>query len=405
MARALGPVGRGELASVTVYAAIATAVASLGVPNAISHAVATNLYPRRAILATALRFSAMVALPSVLAGFVIVTGPLAGLSHSARIGAFVAVTLVPIGVLASCLLFFLLGEGALGSVTLVQVSPVVVLAALAGGMYVFGWLNVTTAIAATIAVGLLGAAIGWRAVGLRPSGHAPFRPILAYGLRGFAGNVATIASIAVDQAIIGPVLGTRSLGFYAVAVSIASVPYMVGVAIGSRCLAEVASAEPEKRGETAWRFMRLTLLVTAVVAIIVAVFGSLLLPVLYGREFDPSSTPLLVLIPGSVALSLSATASACLNATGRPGRSTVAELSGFAVAVVGLALFLARHGLVGAAVVSTSAYAVSLLGYLYFLRSLGTMRLWPRSEDVAFLKASVRHTVARIGTRKATGRP
>lgn len=404
MARALGPIGRGELASVTVYAAVATTVASMGVPLALSHAVAKRLYPRPAILAAAVRFSALLVLPSLLAAYFVVTWPLADLSGAARTGAFVAVALVPIGVLSSCLLFLLLGEGALGSVTAMQVAPVVVLAAATAVLYLTGWLTVSAAIAATVSVGLVGAVIGWRAVGLRPTGRVPFRPILSYGLRGFAGNVATFASITIDQAVIGPVLGTRSLGFYAVAASIASLPYVIGVAIGSRSFAEVAAVNSEQQGETVWRFMRLTLVVTLAAAAGVAILGPLLLPVLYGHEFEPSLTPLLVLLPGSIALSLSATASACLNATGSPGRSTLAELAGFLTTVVGLILVIPRYGIVGAAVLSTAAYCVSLAGYLAFLRRLGPVDLWPKAEDLAFLRAATRQAFARVSLRRMIGR-
>ena len=400
MARALGPAGRGELASVTVYAAVATTLASIGVPMAISHAVAKRLYPRPAILGTAIRFSAALLLPSLLTAFAVVTWPLAGLSDHARVGAFLAVSLVPIGVLNSCLTFFLLGEGALWSVTLLQVVPIVVMAGATSLLYVAGWLTIATAIAATLGVGLLGAAIAWRSVRLRPSGRTPIRPILNFGLRGFAGNVATFASISLDQVIIGPALGTRQLGFFAVAASLASLPYTAGVAIGSRALADVAAPDSAKVGETAWRFMRLTLIVTMAVAAAVGILGPIVLPVLYGRVFEPSAVPLVILLPGSVALSMSATASACLNATGWPGRSTLAELAGFVITVVGLILVVPRYGIVGAAILSTAAYSVSLGVYLRFLHRLGPMDLRPNAEDIALLRAALRRTAARVSARR-----
>ena len=405
MARALGPAGRGELASVTVYAAVATTLASLGVPVAMGHAVAKQLHPRPAILAASVRFCALLVLPALVAGFIVVNWPLAELSGPARAGAFVALALVPVAVLSSCLMFFLLGEGALRSVNHLQVTPTVMVAVATVALYAAGRLTTTTAIAAMIPVGFVGAVIGWRAVGLRPAGRIPIRPILSFGLRGFAGNVATFASITIDQAVIGPVLGTRQLGFYAVAASIASLPYMVGVAIGSRAFAEVAAAE--RQGEAAWRFMRYTLIVTLFMAVTVAVLSPVILPLLYGHAFRPSLAPLLLLLPGSVALSLSATASACLNAKGWPGRSTLAELAGFVTTVIGLTLVVARFGIVGAAVLSTAAYGVSAGAYLIFLHRFGRIALRPTREDFAFLRGGVRYRLAliRTGFRKMVSRP
>jgi O-antigen/teichoic acid export membrane protein len=225
--------------------------------------------------------------------------------------------------------------------------------------------------------------------------------MVSFAMRGFAGNLATFSTISIDQAIIGPVLGIQQLGFYAVAVTVARLPYMVGVSIGFRAFAEVAAAKGDDRGSTSWRFIRLTLLVTVLVAVAVGTLSPVLLPVLYGRAFVPSVIPLLLLLPGTVALSLSATASSCLNALGLPGRSTAAEVLGFVVTVGGLVLVVPRYGINGAAVLSTAAYLVTTVAYLSFLRVLGPVALRPRSGDVSFLLRTARNGVERLGHKRA----
>jgi hypothetical protein len=72
--------------------------------------------------------------------------------------------------------------------------------------------------------------------------------------------------------------------------------------------------------------------------------------------------------------------------------------------VVGLPLVISRHGLVGAAVLSTAAYGITLGVYLTFLRRLGPMKLRPRADDFTMLRAAARHSVRRVRPRGTTPR-
>src|SRR4051812_47287549 len=57
LARAVGPSGRGDIALVTVFAAILTTLAGLGVPLAIGHSAANKLEDSSRLVATSVRLA------------------------------------------------------------------------------------------------------------------------------------------------------------------------------------------------------------------------------------------------------------------------------------------------------------------------------------------------------------
>lgn len=396
VARALGPAGRGEVAAATVYAGILALVVGLGLPTAVSHAAATKAHSPGALLAAVLRFAGWLTLPVLGLAFVAVRGPLAELSAGGRLGAAVLLAVVPVSVLATCLESVLVAEGALGPMTRIRFVPLLFSALATVVLYALGALTVGRVLLLAIAVTIGTAAGLWRMVGVRAGSRAPLRPLLGYGLRGYGGGLAVFATHMVDQAFILPVLGARSLGFYALAVTIASVPNTVGLAIYARYFSLVAEEpDPSARAEVISRGIRTTLLASLGACLVVAVLAPPLVPFVYGREFADAVTPLLLLLPGTVLFCMSMVAASFLAALGRPGRLTFAELAGVAVSLACLPVVVPRYGIRGAAVLSTLSYGLVLAMYLSFLRPFGPLRLRIGTEDLSALWADVRLAIPR----------
>jgi O-antigen/teichoic acid export membrane protein len=396
MARALGPTGRGEVAAALVYASILTVVAGAGIPSAVSYMVATKRYSPNAVLATTTRLVAWSLLPLLGVAGAVVFGPLSGLSTSARVGAAVLVTLVPIGVLGNCLNAMLVADGALGPMAKLRVIPLFVSTVVTVAFYFVGVLTVGLAlvIAVVTVVGIAGG--GWYMVHVRPAGRVPFRELIGFGLRGYVGNLAVFATHMIDQAVILHILGATSLGFYAVAVTISAVPASIALAIYARYFTLVAEEDDrDRRGALVSDGLRLTLVVTAVLAGGIAACTPFALPLLYGRPFAESVAPLLLLLPGTVAYSVSIVGESFLTAVGRPGRVTFAELIGFAITVVGLPLVVPRFGITGAATLSTISYVAVLVASLLFLRRVCPVSLRIRRRDLEELGDFARGIVLR----------
>lgn len=388
VARALGADGRGELAAAGVYSGILTLVAGFGLPTAVGHAVATRARPAGEVLATTVRFVCWLILPMVGLAVLLVDGPLSGLSDGGRLGAAVLLATVPLGVLTNCLSSMLVGEGALGPLASLRILPLLITAAVTVVLYGFGALSIGVLLSIMVLVTIGTAAASLWLVRVRPTRPAPFFELLAFGLRGYGGNLAVFATHMVDQAFILPILGVRPLGFYALAVSISAIPNSIALAVYSRYFSLVAEeTDGEARAALIGEGLRLTLYASAAVTIAVAGASPFFLPLLYGNEFRQSVTPLLVLLPGSVVFCLSMVGESFLTAVGLPGRVTLSELFGFVVTAVGLPVVLPRFGIVGAAALSTGSYVVVLCACLGFLRRFGTLSVRIRPGDVDRLRS------------------
>ena len=400
LARALGPGGRGEVAAAVVYSTLATSVVTFGVPLAVSNDVANRVHEPGAVLATVRRFALWAVAPSLLLAAVVVAGPLRSMSPAGRVGAAVLLAAVPVAVLAACLSLFLVGEGSLRHLARVQVVPVTAQAVATVVAYAAGVLTVASCLAIAVATVLLTAAIAWRSVGVTATSPLPLGPYVRFGLRGWLAYLAMSASIRIDQAFIGPLIGPRQLGFYAVAASLSLLPYTLARALASRAFAAVAAAEPDQRAARAAEFVRLTVLVGALVSAGIAAVSPVAVPLLYGGAFSRAVVPLLVLVPGTVLLCGSATFSSCLVSLGRPGSAMVAELSGLAITGVGLPLVVPRAGIVGAAALSSVAYVTTFLVYRHQLGRLGPVRVLPRPADLRLLGVLV-HDRGPVPRRRA----
>jgi len=385
LARALGPAGRGEIAAATVIATIVTTMAGLGVPLALAHAVAHREHSRASLLATSLHLAAWETLPIVAIAIALGFGPFASFSPSGRVWAVVLTAFAPIGVLVICVTMLLIGEGELRPLVRIQVVPTLGLVALLLPMYIAGLLFVWSYLALMVGFALLSLVLGLQALGIRPSGSVSLRPLVRFGLQGYLGYLAGFATIRLDQAIVGPVLGARQLGFYAVAATIAQLPLAIGRAIGSRAFRSVAQAGTSERRDLIAHYIRTSIVVSALAGAAIVV-ASPILPFAYGRAFEPSLAPLYWLLPGSVMLCGSATAAAALSAAGHPGWTTTAELVGLVATLVGLPLVLPIYGIVGAAILSSVTYGAVMIVYAYFLRRLGVRGLTPALADVKFVR-------------------
>lgn len=396
VARALGPAGRGEVATATVYGNLAWMLLGLGLPWAAGQRAATD--PRRtpAILGTSVRYSLAIAPIITVVAYVLVTGPLDHLSPAGQVGAFILMVEAPLNVFMNCQQAVLVGEGALGAMANLRAAPLLFSAVAVIGLALIGELNIGTYLAVTFAADLLTDAGSWHYLRIKPRGIEPFKPLLSFGLRSSVGQLAGYGNRYVDQALLALVVSTRQLGAYAVAATVSSLPVGFGQAIAARSFSEVAQTEGDERWANATRRVRLALLVGIIASLFLLVVGPLALPLLFGRAFTPAVVPLVLLLPGTATLSAGLTGLRVLNAAGKPGSATIAELAAFGVTAVGLAVAVPTLGIRGAAVVSTLAYWTRLTVMLRMLHREGMGSVRPRWSDVNDLRRAVNRSVVRV---------
>jgi O-antigen/teichoic acid export membrane protein len=183
---------------------------------------------------------------------------------------------------------------------------------------------------------------------------------LSFGLRGHASVVVENINLRFDQFVLGALINPTELGWYSIAVSLCEIPQLLPDSIGVILYPRVAG-DRARAGALTARACRITILLMLAATAVLLLAGAPFIRLIYGEAFSPAFKPLLFLAPSVVFLSMSKIFSKYIYGIGRPHLSlwpTVAS----AVVTVGLIFPLVRrHGMVGAAITSTIAYATGAL--------------------------------------------
>jgi O-antigen/teichoic acid export membrane protein len=98
VARALGPAGRGEVSTATVYSTLMWLVISLGLPIAIGQHSMRDRSQAAALLGTGVRYCLVVAPLVGALAYLLCVGPLDDFSAAAKAGIFVLMAVAPLNI-------------------------------------------------------------------------------------------------------------------------------------------------------------------------------------------------------------------------------------------------------------------------------------------------------------------
>lgn len=404
-ARGLGPAGRGEVAFLTTVGFLTSQFATLGIQQA-----NVNLASRRPALTAALIANSVVlslALGGLGAGLVAVLAVAVPSFADVTSGRLLALVLaaVPMLVLQAALQQLALAHYQFRETNTAWLLVPVTTCTVNGILALAGVLSVGVAAGAWVAGQALATIVLWRALampghGIRRPDAALGREMLSFGMKAQAGRVLLLGNYRLDQWILGPVSGARALGIYSVAVAWAEVLFFLPTALTMVLRPDLVRAAPEVAGRQAARAFRLTMLMTAALALVLAAAAPLLCGELFGEAFEPAADQVRILAVGAfgiVALKLLGTA---LTAQQRPLRETAAIAIAF-VFVVGLdVLLIPSHAGTGAAIASAVGYTVGGVAVVWiFLRTLPAARglLVPRPNDLPDLLHQAGTLVRRLG--------
>lgn len=219
------------------------------------------------------------------------------------------------------------------------------------------------------------------------------------GLRSYPGEIAAMLHSRADVLILGIIAPAATLGVYVVAYQSVE-PILVLASAGGATVLALGHGRPEvERGDVTARLIRETLLVGGALAVIAALLAPILIPVIYGADFAGSVQPLLILLPGIVALALGRIAMADLMR-----RNMLERMAAILITVmvinVGLNLLLipayAASGAAVASLVSYLTHATLAIGSDRQAGGFALRSLVPGRRDVADL-ARAWHPRAIVG--------
>ena len=377
-ARALLPVGRGDLALIVLWPMLAAQVASLSLSEALLVLTASGRGDSRRLFAPALWLTlALAAVAAAVAGFWLAPATLALRPEEVQAAGRLCLWLVPATLLSSLILDSL--RGRLDHTGWAVLRSVQALAYLAGAALAWhlgaGLMGFALAFVVSHAVALL--VSGFR---LASKGGLAFvpdpetaRPLVGLGLRLHSGFVVQVLGGRVDQIAIALLLDPAQLGLYAAAMTLILGLLQLTASVSQAAFPKVLAlpARPE-RAEAIRRTLVLVLAGIALAAVLLFALADLVVRLLFGPDFAPAADLVRLLLLGIVPHASREVFMVALKSDGRPLAVGQAEVLSLAFFVLALALLVPRHGTAGAA----AAYAATqwLVALVMAWQSRGLLR-------------------------------
>lgn len=441
LAHALSVQGRGELAAALAPAGLMLAVATMGLPDAMTFFTAK----RPEVTRRAVTWASLMTFGLGLACVVIVLAVLpflrGGDIHLGRLILLASGFTIPalvIGVVRGAAignqmwravaaerlistagrLVAFVGLYVTGNLTVINAVLVnVLLPIVAGVVYVALWKSASPANAEIGALAPLDAKPVYEANSTPSDLHsidtasasdvldARLRTIVAFGTRIWFGSVASMLLDRLSPLLMVPLSSVADLGIYTVANNVADLPLIVALAIaGALYGANSKSTNVDQITNTS----RLSLLACLVGFVVLAgTIGFWIGPV-FGSEFKGAATPTLLRTAGSLICIPGLMAGAGLAAWGRPGLRSLGLVVTLVVNILLFVILVPRYGVYGACWTSiVSSFVLSAMMVSSFCRVVGVPAskfIVIRGSDVGRLVSESRQIVQRLFDRLARSR-
>jgi len=226
------------------------------------------------------------------------------------------------------------------------------------------------------------------------AGWSLLKSSLAYGLKGHPAGVLALFNQRLDIFLLGALASPAEVGLYAVAVAVAETIWHVPTSVNLNLFPRVAAIGALEGARRLPRACRMTLLLSAGLAFPLALFGKLLVGILFGSSFLPSNGPLLALLPGVLALSVASVFESYFAGVNRRHYQSISAGVSFVMGL-GLCLWLIpAYGAIGAAVASSASYSLQMAVSIALFRRLGKIS-WkefflPHPGDLKYLLETFR---------------
>jgi len=229
------------------------------------------------------------------------------------------------------------------------------------------------------------------------------RECLKLGAKGYLGNLFQFFNYRLDVLLLGFFMGVTAVGLYATAVAAAEALWYLPEAVGTVLFPRIALSSSEEASSFTPVVTRSVFFLTLIFGVIMCALSYPLITVLFGANYEDSVSPLRLLLPGVVILSISKVLSSDLGGRGLLLYNTLAALSGLAATVALDLILIPRFGINGAAIASSVSYSLNTVVVLCaYVNASGKplvqvlipqpadlkiyFRLWDRLSGAAFLK-------------------
>jgi O-antigen/teichoic acid export membrane protein len=393
LARLLGPGGKGDYYLLMLLPTTIMILVQLGLPQAFGFFAARG--QTRGIVAMTLVLTTILSAAGIVAAIALYPflreAFLRGLEP-----ALIALGLLslPLALNATFTSGILLARQAVrwyATVTIAQAIAAAVLLTLMVGVLGLG---VPGALAAYLAYQSI-QTIAFIAGAARVSAAAPhpervsYREVLRYGLPLYPASITQFFAYRADVFLLAWLIADASvaLGYYSMAVTMAELVFFFPNSVSLVFFPHVAGSSSEQSNRQVPMVSRVTLLVTASMALALVPAATGLIWVVL-PAFVPSLPALFVLLPGVVALSVTKVLSDYLAGLGRTAVTSWITVGAFALNIAANLILIPAYGIVGAAAASLLSYSASSLAFSLVAARVSRAPLvafWiPRRADLLF---------------------
>lgn len=370
LSRSLGPQGKGIYVLLSLFSATAILLVNLGFGQAAIYLGGQSKY---SVIALSRSLSAIGLIWGSLAAALLILGlPLYADYAFQNVSTDLVVwtvIFIPIGLMASygTHLFVVLQDFRLYSASnlfriLLQLMLTIVFVLSGWGIAGVVYAMLASQLFTMISVwSVFGSKIGWFTPKLQSS---ILIDLMSYGSRTHIPVLLAFLTLKIDQFLVNFFLDITQVGIYSVAATLAQLTNTIAAALPLVVFARVARMDEGSSYELTNRVARVTITLSILIAIVVYFTAPWIVNMAFGKSFQGAIPPLMVLLPGTVLIGLSQVLYSDFAGRGKPEVGIWIRALSLGVEIIGCIIFLPRLGIVGAAISSTIAYALSTFIYL-----------------------------------------
>ena len=194
------------------------------------------------------------------------------------------------------------------------------------------------------------------------------RQLLGFGLKGYVANLLMFFNYRLDSLIVNALIGVASVGIYSIAVAIAEVIWNVAGALSTVMFPHVSSLDRKDANRLTPVVSRNVWFVTVLAVVAMALLGRWLIEFVFGTVMVAAVQPLMLLLPGILALSGAKVLSSYLSGIGRPIYATWIAAGSIVLTVALDLILIPRFGIAGAAAASSVVYTMTAVATLLVFR-------------------------------------
>ena len=208
---------------------------------------------------------------------------------------------------------------------------------------------------------------------------------LNYGIKICLTGIFALLILRVDLYMVNFFKGMAESGLYSLASTFGDIFFILPFSIVTVMFPKI-NAEDKSKKESVAKYSRLSLISVLMLALGTLLFIRLFIGLLYGQEFLPSVQPILLLLPGLIALSTATVLSQYFLSVGYPFKLTICWFLATILNIILNFIYIPQYGMIAAAITSTICYLLVFGFHYYFFHKKTKMGFYdifvPRKEEI-----------------------